>query len=144
VTVSLKPYTLEDLDRTKPSVMLLDWVGEDEVTVPWAAISRERALPPEYPEDDDEPRRFSGIGPRPGSIALGIVLGASVAIGALALFLPQPAPASPMPPMPTAQPLPVPNPGTIAEPESEPESALASAPVEKREMQQAKHAHRAR
>lgn len=142
MTVSLKPYTLEDLDRTKPSVMLLDWVGEDEVTVPWAAISRER-LPPEYPEEDEEPRRFRGVGPRPGSIALGIVLGASVAIGALALFLPQPSPAAPMPPMPTAQPLPVPNPGSIAEPEADSETALASAPVEKRELEQANHAHRA-
>lgn len=98
----LSPYGARDNERTKPSVMLLDWIGDDEVTVRWetvrhgaqAAMFAPAADPfePVSFEDDDyfAPPRFRGIGGQAGSVILGVVLGAAVAIGVCALFAPAP------------------------------------------------------
>ena len=83
----LKPYDAVDAERTKPSVMLLDWIGDDEVTVRWETVRRETPWP--VAETEAAPQRWQGIGPRGGGIALGLVLGVSMAIGSLAFLLPQ-------------------------------------------------------
>jgi hypothetical protein len=99
----LARYGARDDERTKPSVMLLDWIGDDEVTVRWETVRRDTparaflltadAADPEFDADDDDdfsPRRFRGIGGQAGSVILGVVLGAAVAIGVCALFAPAP------------------------------------------------------
>lgn len=118
-----QPYTAEDPDRTKPSIVLVDWNGDDEETMPWDTIRGRRALA----DDDFEPfpERWRGIGPRPGSIALGVVLGVSLAIGALAMLLPQEAPASPLPPAAA----PLTGPAWDAPSRGVPETALVSVPA---------------
>ncbi|HEV8549349.1 MAG TPA: hypothetical protein VGQ57_09975 [Polyangiaceae bacterium] len=119
-----------ELERTKPSVLLFDWT-DDEVTVRWETVRRDRPPEPEL-EGVALPGEFRGIGPRAGSIALGMVLGISLAIGLLALFLPQTAPASPLPPSPPPWPMMTSDraefPGDDA-----PETALASMPLVKPE-----------
>lgn len=118
-----QPYTAEDPDRTKPSIVLVDWNGDDEETVPWDTIRGQRA---DAADDlDPLPERWRGIGPRPGSIALGLVLGASLAIGALALLLPQEAPASPLPPAAA----PLTGPAWESPSRAVPETALVSVPA---------------
>lgn len=99
----LARYTGRDQELTKPSVMLLDWVGEDEVTVRWDALRGQ--LGPDggeqAGEDDDyelfAPKRFRGIGARAGGVMLGVVLGVAVTIGLLAIFAPREEPAAPSP-----------------------------------------------
>ena len=117
-----QPYTADDPDRTKPSIVLVEWNGDDEETVPWDIVQGRRLAAAD--DDDLLPERWSGIGPRPGSIALGIVLGASLAIGALAMFLPQDAPASPLPPAAA----PLTGPAWDAPSRAVPETKLVSAP----------------
>jgi len=102
-------YGERDDEHTKPSVMLLDWIGEDEVTVKWETVRRDvpaavpaaeggAPLPFAYFDDEDEdlaPRRFRGIGGRAGGVILGVVLGAALTIGIFAVFVPEvPAPNS--------------------------------------------------
>ena len=115
-----QPYTAHDPDVTKPSIVLVDW-NDDEETVPWDIVRGQRL------DDDDDllPKRWRGIGPRPGSIALGLVLGASLAIGVLAMILPQDAPASPLPPASA----PLTSPAWDAPSRGVPETALVSAPA---------------
>lgn len=91
----LARYSGRDDELTKPSVMLLDWTGDDEVTVRWDDVRH--GLHPKHAEaTSDEPdddafasRRFRGIGARTGGILLGIVLGVAVTIGTLAIFAPR-------------------------------------------------------
>jgi len=105
----LSRYGARDDERTKPSVMLLDWIGEDEVTVRWETVRRDApaaafasagdAADPSLFDDDYylfDPPRFRGIGGHAGSVILGVVLGAAVAIGVCALF-------SPAEPVPSAE-----------------------------------------
>ncbi len=99
----LSRYSAREDERTKPSVMLLDW-GGDEVTVKWETVRRD--LPAAAFADADDPLlfdddydfappRFRGIGGHAGSVILGVVLGAAVAIGVCAMFAPeQPAPSA--------------------------------------------------
>jgi hypothetical protein len=97
----LARYSGREDELTKPSVMLIDWCGDDEVTVRWDATRHE--LPPSAaePESDDfddnpfAPRRFRGIGTRTGSVLLGLVLGVAVTIGVLAVFAPRATPDEP-------------------------------------------------
>ena len=90
----LARYSGRDEELTKPSVMLIDWCGDDEVTVRWDA-TRHRLVPTAAAELDDfddnpfAPRRFRGIGTRAGSVLLGLVLGVAVTIGVLAIFAPR-------------------------------------------------------
>jgi hypothetical protein len=98
----LSRYSAREDEHTKPSVMLLDWSG-DEVTVKWETVRRD-APAAAFTDagdsllfDDDDydfaPPRFRGIGGHAGSVILGVVLGAAVAIGVCAMFAPeQPAP----------------------------------------------------
>jgi hypothetical protein len=103
----LSRYGARDDERTKPSVMLLDWNGEEEVTVKWETMRRDNpsafaaaADPVDFSlfDDDDydfDPPRFRGIGGHAGSVILGVVLGAAVAIGVCAIFAPaQPPPSA--------------------------------------------------
>jgi hypothetical protein len=89
----LARYSGRDEELTKPSVMLIDWCGDDEVTVRWDPAQHE--LPPKAAEPDEfednpfAPRRFRGIGTRTGSVLLGLVLGIAVTIGVLAVFAPR-------------------------------------------------------
>lgn len=91
----LARYSGRDEELTKPSVMLIDWSGDDEVTVRWDATRHElprSAAEQESDEFDDNPfapRRFRGIGTRTGSVLLGLVLGVAVTIGVLAVFAPR-------------------------------------------------------
>jgi hypothetical protein len=117
-----QPYTAEDPDRTKPSVVLFDWTGDDEETVPWDIARVDKPLQTEF---DPLPERFRGIGPRPGSVALGLVLGISLAIGVLALVLPQEAPANPLAPAPA----PLTTPAWDTPSPVVPETTLVSAPA---------------
>jgi hypothetical protein len=100
----LARYSGRDEELTKPSVMLLDWCGDDEVTVRWDATRHglaPTAAAPELDELDElddnpfAPRRFRGIGARAGSVLLGLVLGVAVTIGVLALFAPRSGPDQP-------------------------------------------------
>lgn len=89
----LARYSEHDQELTKPSVVLLDWVGDDEVTVRWDTVQGRLSPEPaeQVGEDEDEifaPKRFRGIGARAGGVMLGIVLGAAVTIGVLAVFAP--------------------------------------------------------
>jgi hypothetical protein len=91
---TLARYTGKDEELTKPSVVLLDWVGDDEVTVRWdtarGELADETSLQAlEDGSEDFAPKRFRGIGPRTGGVLLGIVLGAAVVIGVLAIFAPR-------------------------------------------------------
>lgn len=142
----LARYSARDDERTKPSVMLLDWIGDDEVTVRWetvrrdlpaAAFARAGAAAPEPEELDEDfdftPRRFRGIGSRAGGIILGVVLGAALTIGLFALFVPDvpatnsgteiPVPQEPYAPRDQSRVRPVVTPVPAAEP-----GALATAP----------------
>ena len=92
----LARYSGRDEELTKPSVMLVDWCGDDEVTVRWDATRHQRLLPSPKTVDLDDmddnpfaPRRFRGIGARAGSVLLGLVLGVAVTIGVLAVFAPR-------------------------------------------------------
>ena len=97
----LARYSGRDDELTKPSVMLLDWCGDDEVTVRWDSVRHQ--LPPNeaepalggLDEDELEPQRFRGIGARAGGVLLGLVLGVAVTIGTLAIFAPRTAPDEP-------------------------------------------------
>jgi hypothetical protein len=122
VSLITQPYTAEDPDRTKPSIVLFDWTGDDEETVRWDVASGER---PGETDLEPLPERWRGIGPRPGSIALGVVMGVSLAIGALALVLPQDAPASPLPPASA----PLTSPAWDGPSSAVPETTLVSVPV---------------
>ena len=124
-----QPYTAHDPDVTKPSVVLVDW-NDDEETVPWDIV-RGESLADADPDADLLPERWRGIGPRPGSIALGLVLGASLAIGVLAMILPQEAPVSPLPPASG----PLTSPAWDAPSRGVPETALVAAPAATRSDQ---------
>ncbi len=97
----LARYSGRDEELTKPSVTLIDWCGDDEVTVRWDATRHQlvpNAAAPELDGFDDNPfapRRFRGIGARPGSVLLGLVLGVAVTIGVLAIFAPRTTPDEP-------------------------------------------------
>jgi hypothetical protein len=94
---ALARYSGRDQELTKPSVVLLDWLGDDEVTVRWDSVRGrlDEDASPRAGDDDDElfaPKRFRGIGGRAGGVMLGLVLGVAVTIGALAIFAPRTAP----------------------------------------------------
>jgi hypothetical protein len=102
----LSRYGAREDEHTKPSVMLLDWNGEEEVTVRWetvrrdapATVFRAAADASDFSLFDDDydfdPPRFRGIGGHAGSVILGVVLGAAVAIGVCAIFAPAQQPAA--------------------------------------------------
>jgi hypothetical protein len=90
----LPRYGIRDDEKTRPCVVLFDWNGDDEATVrvspiePRAGLSRSLQrveLDDEFDENLFRPS-WSGIGRRPGAVALGVVLGVSVTIGVFALF----------------------------------------------------------
>jgi len=92
-TRSLPGYGLRDDEMTRPGVVLFDWDGDDEATVRVDAPSLAATAEPDVDEDDDfDASQFRphwhGIGRRPGTVALTVVLGVSVAIGICALLLP--------------------------------------------------------
>jgi hypothetical protein len=95
----LARYGGREEELTKPSVMLLDWIGDDEVTVRWDSVRRDgpatepsgkTTVPDAFDAVDDLfPPRFRGVGARTGGVLLGLVLGVAVTIGVLAIFAPR-------------------------------------------------------
>jgi hypothetical protein len=91
----LPRYGIRDDEKTRPCVVLFDWNGDDEAPVhvrPLETSVRAPFGPPHADLDDDDidvnlfRPRWRGVGRRPGAVALALVLGVSVTIGAFALF----------------------------------------------------------
>jgi len=90
---TLPRYGIRDDEMTRPGVVLIDWNGDDEATVRSIDVVTQRsALDAAALDDDFDPDMFRshwrGIGRRPGTVALTVVLGVSVAIGLCALLSP--------------------------------------------------------
>lgn len=85
-SLPLPRYGIREDEMTRPGIVLFDWNGDDE-TVRIHSITA-----PDADDFDDEVTsfgpRWQGVGRRPGTVALAVVLGASVAIGVCALFAP--------------------------------------------------------
>jgi hypothetical protein len=88
---TLPRYGLREDEMTRPGVVLYDWDGDDEATVRFDAVEA-AALADADLDADFDARLFRphwrGIGRRPGTVALTVVLGVSVAIGICALLTP--------------------------------------------------------
>lgn len=94
-TRTLPRYGISEDEMTRPGVVLFDWDGDDEATVrvePLESTTLADAGLTDDAEDDFDVNMFRphwrGIGRRPGTVALSVVLGVSVAIGICALVIP--------------------------------------------------------
>lgn len=92
---SLPRYGIREDEMTRPGVVLFDWDGDDEATVqinPYEPTPLGPVLADAGVDDDVDVDMFRsswrGIGRRPGTVALSLVLGISVAIGLCALLNP--------------------------------------------------------
>jgi hypothetical protein len=91
----LPHYGTRDEEKTRPYVVLFDWDGDEEATVHVRPVERgpDVSLAPRYDMDDIDDidvdmfrPRWHGIGRRPGTMALAVVLGVSFTIGAIAML----------------------------------------------------------
>ena len=90
---SLPRYGIREDEMTRPGVVLIDWDGDDEANVRIIdVVAAPAALDAVALDDDFDPDLFRphwhGVGRRPGTVALTLVLGVSVAIGLCALLSP--------------------------------------------------------
>lgn len=90
---TLPRYGIREDEMTRPGVVLFDWDGDDEATVriePFEPTAPDAGAAPG--DDDVDVNMFRphwrGIGRRPGTVALSLVLGVSVVIGLCAIFTP--------------------------------------------------------
>jgi hypothetical protein len=94
-TRSLPRYGIREDEMTRPGVVLFDWDGDDEATIRVEPFELDMASTDPADAEPDEDLDVSmfrphwrGIGRRPGTVALTVVLGVSVAIGVCALLAP--------------------------------------------------------
>jgi hypothetical protein len=92
---TLPRYGIREDEMTRPGVVLFDWDGDDEATVriePFEPTALDPVLADAGLDDDIDVNMFRphwrGIGRRPGTVALSLVLGVSVIIGICAIFTP--------------------------------------------------------
>jgi hypothetical protein len=92
---SVPRYGIRDDEMTKPGVVVFDWGGDEEATVvgdpppdetlEFIADEDVHEEPDVDPSYDFTPR-WQGIGRKPGTVALAVILGFCVAIGLTALL----------------------------------------------------------
>lgn len=86
----LPRYGIREDEMTRPGVVIIDWDAYDEATVriePIDVVAEPAALDDAFDPDMFRPH-WHGVGRRPGTVALTVVLGVSVAIGLCALLSP--------------------------------------------------------
>ena len=91
----LARYGIRDDEMTKPCVVLFDWSGDEATVVANPQLEQLELIPDEdvhagweADPDDNAAPSWRGIGRRPGTVAIAVVLGICGGIGFAALFSP--------------------------------------------------------